>query len=566
MPFYLSSAGSFSCVLCVSLLTSSLALASSPPKLIVQITIDQLRADLPNRYFDRFGDNGFKFFWENGTVYTDAHHAHANTETIVGHATLSTGAHPSVHGMVGNVWLDRKTGNTNYNIEDPAYSLLSSGADVNEDTEIDPTQKAANSEGRSPSAILSSTFGDELTAATNGKAKVFGVSIKDRGAVAMAGHSGKAFWFSKAIGQFVTSDYYYEAYPEWVNEWNAKGLPGEYADSAWALLNEQESYLYGDSDDREWETNLPGFGRTFPHEYGDASGKYFTTFLTTSPAGDELTLEFAKTLIKKEALGKDEITDYLAISFSSTDYVGHLFGPSSLEAEDNMLRLDGVLAELVSSVDELVGLKNVLFVLSADHGGPDTPGYLKSKGIPAEYIDPSAWEKDAAIDRIKSKFKISGNLIETYTHPYVYLSPEANQGSDEENRKLERAVASELQKFKGVRLAVSSRELAENKVANGPIHQAVLNNFYAPRSGDVYVVFEPNWFINDFDGLEVAATHGSPWTYDTHVPIVFVGPDIDDQIVLRKVYTVDVAKTLSSLADIKAPSGAFGSVLFEVFE
>ncbi|WP_197466143.1 alkaline phosphatase family protein, partial [Oleiphilus sp. HI0080] len=205
-------------------------------------------------------------------------------------------------------------------------------------------------------------------------------------------------------------------------------------------------------------------------------------------------------------------------------------------------------------------------VLSADHGGPDTPGYLQSKGIPSAYIDPSAWEKDAAIARIKAKFKIKGKLIEQYSHPYVYLSDDADQGSDEGNRLLERAVASELQNMQGVRLAVSSRDLAENKVVNGPIHRAVLNNFYAPRSGDVYVVFEPNWFINDFDGLHVAATHGSPWTYDTHVPIVFVGRDIEEQQIMRKIYTVDVAKTLSTLVDIKAPSGAFGEVLFEVFE
>jgi hypothetical protein len=291
------------------------SLASASPKLIVQVTVDQLRADLPNRYAHRFGKSGFNYFLQNGTVYLDAHHAHANTETIVGHATLSTGAQPSVHGMVGNVWLDRKTGSTTYNVEDPDYALLSKNADVNQDTEIDPTQKAAKTDGRSPRAILATTFGDELIAATNGKAKVFGVSIKDRGAVAMAGHGGKAFWFSKAIGEFVTSTYYYDAYPEWVREWNTRELPFQYANTEWSLLNEQSTYLYGDSDDREWETNLPGFGRTFPHAYGDKDGKYFTTFLTTSPAGDELTLSFAKELIVNEALGKDDVTDFLSISF-----------------------------------------------------------------------------------------------------------------------------------------------------------------------------------------------------------------------------------------------------------
>ena len=545
---------------------TSLAHASEPPKLIVQVTIDQLRADLPNRYYDRFVDKGFKFFWENGTVYTDAHHAHANTETIVGHTTLSTGAQPSVHGMVGNVWLDRKTGLTTYNVEDGDYTLLTAGADVDDSTEIDPTQKAAQTDGRSPRAILSSTFADELIAATDGKPKVFGVSVKDRGAIAMAGHAGKAFWFSKAIGEFVTSTYYYDAYPDWVTEWNAKGLPAKYANTKWELLKEQASYLYAESDDRKWETNLPGFGRTFPHAYGDESGRFFTTLLTTSPAGDELTLDFAKMLIERESLGKDEVTDYLSVSFSSTDYVGHLFGPSSLEAEDNLLRLDSVLADLVESVDELVGLDNVIFVLSADHGGPDTPGYLKAKSIPASYVTPESWDKVAAISRIKQEFKIKGKLIQNYSHPYLYLSQEAFQDNEADQTRLERMVVSELQKFKGVRFAVSSRDLASNNVPRDPIHSAVLMNCHPQRSGDVYIVFEPNWFINDFDGLSVASTHGSPWTYDTHVPVVFVGPNIDDQEIVRKVYTVDVAKTLATLVDIKAPSGAFGDVLFEVFD
>lgn len=301
------------------------------PKLILQVTVDQLRGDLPTRYYDRLGEGGFKYLWEQGLVYSNAFHEHANTETIVGHTTLATGAQPAVHGMVGNLWLDRETGLTTYNIEDPDYKLLSKGADVNAKTEIDPTQKAAKTEGRSPAAMMVTTFGDELKANSNGKAKVFGVSIKDRGAVAMAGHAGKAFWFSKANGEFVTSNYYFDQYPQWVSDWNAKGIPKAYANKNWNLLHDQKSYLFGESDDREWETDLAGFGRTFPHPYGPADGKYYTTLLTTSPAGDEITLDFAKTLLVAEQLGKDDITDYLSVSFSSTDYVGHLFGPSSLE-------------------------------------------------------------------------------------------------------------------------------------------------------------------------------------------------------------------------------------------
>ena len=192
------------------------------PKLILQITVDQLRGDLPTRYYDRLGDGGIRYLWENGVVYRNAHHAHANTETIVGHATLATGAHPSAHGMVGNLWFDRETGFTTYNVEDPNYRLLTEGADVNEEAEIDPTQRAARSEGRSPAAILVSTFSDELRSNTGGHSKVVAVSVKDRGAIAMAGHTGTAYWFSKASGGFVTSTYYLEQYPEWVSDFNAQ--------------------------------------------------------------------------------------------------------------------------------------------------------------------------------------------------------------------------------------------------------------------------------------------------------------------------------------------------------
>jgi predicted AlkP superfamily pyrophosphatase or phosphodiesterase len=536
------------------------------PKLVLQITVDQLRGDLPTRYYERLGEGGFRYLWEKGVVYTDAHHAHANTETIVGHATLATGANPSIHGMIGNVWLDRESNQTTYNIEDPDYRLLTKGADVDAKTEIDPTQRAARSEGRSPAAILVTTFSDELKSHSGGKAKVFGVSVKDRGAVSMAGHAGKAFWFSKAGGEFVTSNYYYDQYPQWVIDWNDKKLVQQYAGKSWKLLHEQDSYLFGDSDDRAWETDVGEFGRVFPHPYGKVDSKYYTTLLTLSPAGDELTLDFAKNLLINEELGQDDITDYLSVSFSSTDYVGHVFGPSSLEEEDNILRLDRSLAELLQFVDQKVGLKNTLIVLSADHGGPDAPGYLNSLKIPAGYVAPDSWDKEAAISRLKKQFNIKGKLIEKYEHPYLYLSEAVINDKSINRQALEEAVVQELSSFSGVFLAVSSTALQRGNLPDTPIYRSVLNNFYSKRSGDIYVVFEPNWFINDFDGLTVASTHGSPWQYDTYVPIVFAGAGIEAKKVTRKVYTVDVARSLSAYIGTKPPSGAAGQVLTELFD
>ena len=347
-------------VLCLLLLGGPLAVAPAmakgqAPRLIVQITVDALRGDLPQRFAHVLGEGGFRHLQNKGVDYRNAHYQHANTETIGGHVSWATGTVPAAHGMVANVWFDREQGRLAYNIEDPDYHLLTAGADVDRKTEIDPTQRAARSDGRSPANILSSTFGDELAVHFGGRSKIFGVSIKDRGAVSMAGHAGKAFWFSKKTGEFVTSSYYYDQYPAWVMEWNAGKPAAAYSGKAWELSHELSKYLFGAADDQDYETDVAGFGRTFPHQYGEAGDKYFTTKLTLGPAGDELTLDFAKTLMDREQLGEDAVPDYLAISFSSTDYVGHVFGASSLESEDNLARLDRVLADLFAYIDDKVG-------------------------------------------------------------------------------------------------------------------------------------------------------------------------------------------------------------------
>lgn len=540
--------------------------AGDKPKLILQITVDQFRGDLPTRYYDRLGKGGLRYLLDKGVVYNNAHHAHANTETIVGHVTLATGAHPSEHGMIGNIWFDRSKGVTTYNIEDSNYKLLTEGADIDASTEIDPTQKKASSDGRSPASILTTTFSDELSSLTAGKAKVFGISVKDRGAVSMAGHSGKAFWFSKPTNEFVTSNYYYKKYPQWVLDWNAKKLPENYSGKAWELMHPIDTYLFADRDDQEWEFDLAGYGKTFPHPFSTTDNKYFSTYLTVSPAGDELTLEFAKAAINAEQIGEDDITDFLGVSFSATDYIGHFFGPSSLESEDNILRLDRTLAKLFAFIDEKIGLKNTLIVLSADHGGPEAPGYLKSMGIPTGYVSPDTWDKKPVINRIKKKFGIKGKLIAGYDHPYIYLSNKVIGNSKIDLLALETAIIDELVRFPGVSTAVSSTALARGIVADTFLTRAMTNNYNPKRSGNVYVVFQPGWFINHYDGLSLAAVHGSPWPYDTFVPIIFAGHNIKPQTVSRRVHTVDVASTLANIVGAKPPSGASGNVLLEVVE
>ena len=526
------------------------------PKLILQITVDQLRGDLPGRFLKNMGDGGFRYLMQHGVWFANAHHTHANTETVVGHTTLATGAHPAAHGMVANSWLDKKTGKIVRNTEDSRYSILAVGAGA----------KVAPTDGRSPAAILVSTFSDELAIYYSGRSKIFAVSIKDRGAVPMAGHAGKAFWFSKKTGEFVTSTFYYKRYPAWVDDWNKKQLAFQYSGKSWTLLNEKSTYLFGSADDKPWESDFAGYGRVFPHPFGKADGKYYTTWLTISPMADQLTLDFAKTLIEREQLGAHGVPDYLSISFSSTDYIGHIFGPSSLEMEDNLLRLDRTLADLFAYVDQQVGLKNTLIVLAGDHGSPEIPGYLNELGIEAKYIYPEKWDQEPAVAALKKRFGIGKELIKTYDHPYVYLNYDAIRDKRLNQAEVEHAVAAELTKFEGIALAISSTELRQSNLPSTPLIEAILRNHNPQRSGDIYVVFKPHSFLRAEEGEPMALTHGSPWRYDSYVPVVFAGGGLSGRRVYREIQAIDVAPTLAAVIGVKPPSGARGAPLIEVLQ
>ena len=337
------------------------------PKLVLQITVDQLRGDALMRFGDRFAPDGFRYFLDEGTHYINAHYDHANTETAPGHASLVTGADPSRHGIVANDWVDRNTGAFVYNTEDERHHILG--------REPKPHQ------GVSPRNLLSTTIGDELIISTARRSRVFSVSAKDRGAILPGGHAGKAFWYNNRGGDFVTSTYYYQDYPEWVKQWNARRPADRYKGKSWELLKDRSTYIAKDIDDRPYESDFDALGRTFPHPLGDGSSKYFYIVLYVTPMADELSLDFAKTLIESEKVGQGDATDYLAISFSSPDDAGHLFGPSSLEYEDAVLRVDHLLSQLFRYVDAKVGLDETLIVLSADHGGPEAPEYLQSFGM-----------------------------------------------------------------------------------------------------------------------------------------------------------------------------------------
>ncbi|PSV95603.1 alkaline phosphatase family protein [Photobacterium iliopiscarium] len=559
-------------ILCYMTLTSALlipitSLAAPPkPKLVVQITVDALRGDLLERYKANFGNDGFRYLMDNGTYYTNAYYQHGNTETIVGHVSLATGAPPSVHGMVGNVWYDRNKERLVYNVEDGNYQMLNAGAGVNKATEIDPTQKIATKDGRSPDPILATTFSDELAISNNGVSKIFSVSVKDRGAISLGGHLGKAFWFSKAQSEFVTSNYYYDKYPQWVTDWNQQKLAEQYSNTRWELSLPPEKYTVKESNP-DYKVDLDGFKRTFPHPYSSVDNKYYSTTLTVSPAGDELTENFASTLLKQENLGKGTFPDYLSVSFSSNDYVIHMYGPTSLETEDNLIRLDKTIAKLLKNIDQQVGLENTLIVLSADHGASEAPAVVNALGghQPATF-DQKQLISPQLLTRLKTEFSLGEDAIRLYAQPYIYLNHNVIKKKGVSLEKVQMVVAEELLKINGIAYAVTSTDIEKNQVPNTHTMQLVKNNYHPARSGDVYIVYQPRNFINDMDGLTIASTHGSPWRYDTYVPVIFAGYNIDDKQISREITPYDIAPTLSSILGITQPSGATGQILTEVIK
>lgn len=521
------------------------------PKLVVQITIDQMRGDFPMRYKDRLGEGGFRYLMEKGTHYTNAHFQHADTETPIGHSALFTGTYPAHNGIVAGSWYDLDKGRIIYNCEDDRYPLIG--------------KEAAKGKGRAPTNLLSSTIGDELVISNNGRSRMFSVSIKDRGAILPGGHTGKAFWYSKSDGSFVSSTYYYKEYPQWVNQWNAKKPADKYKNSSWTLLHDASTYFFGQDDDRSFEIDTFELGTTFPHQTkGDS--KYFYASLIVTPFGDELTANFAKTLIEAEKLGQGQETDFLAISFSVTDYIGHFFGPSSLEAEDNVLRVDRLLADFFKFLDEKVGLDQTLIIVSADHGMNEAPEHMESLGFEVGRLTADTITQGTVKKGLKARLGVPGEVIRLYEHPYIYLNEDEIRKTKYSVAEIETVVAEEIVKIPGIRDAVTRSDLQKGTFAPTPLNTKILNNFHPKRSGHIHVIADQFWFFyyQMEPTSQVAATHGSPWTYDTYVPIFFAGHGVPAQRIARAVTPYDIAATIANRLEIKPPSGSVGIPLVEV--
>ncbi len=525
------------------LLAAASALAEKPA-LVVFVSVDQLRGDMPYTYRDRFVEGGFRRFFEEGTVYSNAHFVHATTYTACGHATLSTGCNPREHGVIGNSWLDPATGRTIYCVQDTGHTLLGK-------------QSANEYAGRSPKNLLAETIGDALVDAMAGKARVFSVSRKDRTAILMGGQKGKAFWYDGETGGVVTSTYYYDEYPEWVAEWNDAKHADRYLDKSWNLLRDRSSYIYRDQDERDVELTHPQIGETFPHSLEGLRGRALYGALTVMPFADELTADFAKEAVLHEKLGQGGETDMLMLGLSATDGVGHVFGPYSLEAEDNILRLDVLLADFFAFVDEEVGLDKTILVLSSDHGVDGNP-----PGQRMGQLDPGT-----AVETARAALKARYGDDREYVHrrlatPYIYFRAELLQDHAEDIAEMEDLVAEALLDVDGVAFAIPRHKILAGDLDDSPLMQRIARSFHAELSGNVFVVQEE--FYRIYTTLRYTATHGSPYSYDTHVPVMFAGPGISKAESDREVGPESIAATLAALLKIEPPSHATGPVLKEV--
>jgi hypothetical protein len=507
----------------------------------VLLSIDQLRADMPRSLYDRFPEGGFRRLYDRGVSYENARYAHAATETAVGHATLSTGALPRDHGIVGNEWSEH--GKRVYSVDDATQEVLGSGGI-----------------GKSPWRLLSETVGEVLVAERKG-ALVRSVSQKERSAILLAGRAGVSYWLDDAAGSFVTSRAYAEQLPGWVEAFaNAKLVDG-YRERGWALSADASSYRA--ADERGWERGANLGGTTFPHVFGSVAHDRYVHALRTTPLSDELTLAFVRRMFEHEEIGRDDLPDLLLMSLSATDYIGHAFGPESREAEDNLLRLDRTLARLFTLLDEQVGQGRWFVIVSADHGGCETPEWFLEQGLDAGRVDPGALTR--AIDQgLRERFGVGVELVSDFVNPSVVLNEQRIASLSLDLAAVERAAAELAVTVPGVHAAYARSDLVAGTLAS-PHKERLENSTHPERSGHVHIVPKERWLLAT-NPAPLAAMHGTPWEYDAHVPIVVLGTGAPPQRVQRAVDPRDVAPTLARLLSIRSPKSATGKELVEAMQ
>lgn len=516
------------------------------PKLVVGIVVDQMRYDYLYRYYDQYTEGGFKRMMNEGFNCRNNHYSYALTVTAAGHASIYTGSIPAVNGIVGNEWYDVAAGQQVYCVEDSTVSTVGS-----------------NNKGvgkMSPRNLLTSTVTDQLRIATNFRSKTISVSIKDRGSILPGGHTANgSYWFDSNTGNWVTSTFYMNDLPQWVKDYNGKKMPSVYLQKGWQLLLPADQYTQSTADDQPWEGKLPGAQKpVFPYELAGLAGDAFGV-VTQTPWGNTITKEIAIEAVKGEKLGKGADTDFLAISFSTPDKIGHSVGPNSMEQQDDYLRLDREFADLFNFLDGYVGKGEYTVFLSADHGVVDVPGFAKAHKLPAGLISRTTLTK--AVTKSLADAFGDGNFIKSSENNQLYLDHKLLR-----DKKLTVAQVADVIREAALPIPGIADILDLTNMGKAPLNTYQLelykNNVNAKRSGDIQIISQPGWFY----GSATGTSHGTPYNYDTQVPFVMFGWGVNKGETLKRTSVSDIAPTVSALLHILPPSGNIGQPVIEAIK
>ncbi|MBP1641037.1 MAG: type phosphodiesterase/nucleotide pyrophosphatase [Bacteroidetes bacterium] len=524
--------------------TKKPAIGLDRPKLVVGIIIDQMRWDYLYRYYDKYGQGGFKRLLNEGFSCENTFLNYIPSITGVGHASIFTGSVPSIHGIAGNSWIDPVTGKSVYCTDDPT---------------VDAVGVASSPKGKmSPRNLLATTITDELRMATNFQSKVVGVSLKDRASILPAGHNPTAaFWFDEASERFITSSYYLPQLPEWVRTFNDDKPVAQLIAGGWNTLLPIAQYTESTPDDSPWEGLLAGAVKpVFPYDLKKAFALDRTSFEQT-PFGNTLTLQFARAAIDGYRLGQERTTDFLTINCASTDYAAHLYGPNSIELEDIYLRLDRDLTSFFGYLDTKVGKGNYLVFLTADHAGANSEGYLAAHKMPTGLLD------EGIASNLKKCVKEtfgSDRLIARVNTFQVSFNNRLVDSLQIDREKLKAFVVNFLKRQQGILYAADQEKLAISSIPE-PIKTMAINGYNPQRSGAVLFIPQAGWTPSFY---AKGANHSLWNPYDTHIPLLFMGWKIRHGAISRRVQITDIAATVAALLHIQMPSGCIGSPVTEI--
>ncbi|MDQ7947952.1 MAG: alkaline phosphatase family protein [Pedobacter sp.] len=512
------------------------------PKLIVGIVVDQMRWDYLYRYYERYGNGGFKRLVNEGFSAENTFIPYTPTLTACGHASIYTGSVPAINGIIGNNWFDPQIGRDVYCVEDKNVKTVGNNSP----------------EGlMSPKNLLVTTMTDELRLATNFKSKVISVSVKDRGAILPGGHtSNGSYWYDDPSGTFISSTHYMNELPAWVQQFNAQKWPDKYLAEDWNTIYPIATYTNSTADAKPYERVFKGeTTASFPHLFKQYVGKNYS-MMASMPQGNSLILEFAKSALRAEQLGQRGNTDFLAISLSSTDYVGHQFGPNSIEAEDTYLRLDKDLESFFAYLDKSIGKGNYTLFLTADHGATHVPAFSKENKMPGDGLATKKFKTDMD-SLLLAKFKLK-KAIFTLINNQVIFDTEVIHAAKADYSQVKQACIDYLVKQDGILNAVDIQNINSASLPEA-IKMRLTNGHNARRSGDIYYILNPGWYPSTSPGTG----HGAWNPYDSHIPAVFMGWGIKPGKSNKEYYMTDIAPTICALLHIQQPSGAIGKVITE---